>query len=57
MKRDKQDQDRRARNREELRVIMKVKEKWTVRDKGGRRLEHHGQSYHEGASCTRGRKE
>ena len=39
MKRDKQDQDRRARNREELRVIMKVKEKWTVRDKGGRRLE------------------
>ena len=39
MKRDKQDQNRRARNREELRVIMKVKEKWTVRDKGGRRLE------------------
>ena len=34
MKRDKQ--DRRAGNQEELRVIMKVKEKWFVRDKGGR---------------------
>ena len=37
MKRDKQ--DRRAGNQEELRVIMKVKEKWFVRDKGGRVLE------------------